>query len=130
MRACMQMASPVKNCQNYTSPLEFTLEEEAASARVVMKLARDMIYLIEVLNCVICPQWQIYRCSRHKGVPKSHFLHVCKYKVIKEMSHSMLNLKLFSKHMYLFGPGKNIWTWEEYLNICLFASLVRDHLAW
>ena len=41
----------------------------------------------------------------------------------------MLNLKLFSKHIYLFGPGKNIWTWEEYLNICLFASLVRDHLG-
>ena len=55
MRACMQMAPPVKNCRNYTSPLEFTLEEEAASARVVMKLARDMIYLIEVLNCVVCP---------------------------------------------------------------------------
>ena len=51
----MQIASPVKNCQNYTSPLEFTLEEEAAFARVVMKLARDMIYLTEVLNCVVCP---------------------------------------------------------------------------
>ena len=53
------MASPVKNCPNYTSPLEFTLEEEAASARVVMKLARDMIYLI--MGRLYSPKWMNFR---------------------------------------------------------------------
>ena len=45
----MQMAQPVKNCQKYASPLEFTLEEE--DAMIVMKI---ILIINEFLHAKVC----------------------------------------------------------------------------